>query len=131
MLTRSLLCDLLFWLLNKTRDARIGQIDLISKKIAYPITWILSIRSLFVEANTRELPFESMNKRDRSELVKEVLFCSEQLRVINISVLRIFDVIKLLLGEMMLLLGYLLVKIDLNFKPFRMKLLDEVAFWVA
>lgn len=60
-----------------------------------------------------------------------MLFCPEQLRVIDISVLRIFDVFKLLLGEKMLLLGYLLIKIDLNFEPFRMELLDEVAFWVA
>lgn len=60
-----------------------------------------------------------------------MLFCPEQLRVIDISVLRIFDVFKLLLGEKMLLLGYLLIKIDLNFEPFRMELLDKVAFWVA
>ena len=60
-----------------------------------------------------------------------MLFCPEQLRVIDISVLRIFDVFKLLLGEKMLLLGYLLIKIDLNFESFRMELLDEVAFWVA
>ena len=130
MLEGFLLCDLLCCILWETRDARIRQIDLISKKIADLITWVCSFRTLFVEAYTWKLSFESTNERNRSEFIKEVLFCQKQLGIIDISILRIFDVLKLFMGEKMLFWGYLQIKINLNFVLFSMELLDEGALWV-